>query len=90
VRQTSQLLNGLFRNLSPTTDPLAALVGCFGRCVHYLSGWEKCVCVWSNTWVVSKSVWGEITLLLLHVSDSYKSPGDTHMMPHPPISYCVS
>lgn len=51
----SQLLNGLFRNLSPTTDPLAALVGCFGRCVHFLSGWEKCVCVcvWPNTWVVS-------------------------------------
>ncbi len=55
LKAASLLLNGLFRNLSPAADPLAVLVCCLGRCVHFCQTGKK-VCVWPNMWVVSAGV----------------------------------
>lgn len=71
LETASWLLNGLFRNLSPTADPLAVLVCCFGRCVHFCQtgksvcgqtcGWCQRVCevrshFFSCIWVTAVSL----------------------------------
>ncbi len=53
LKAASLLLNGLFRNLSPAADPLAVLVCCFGRCVHFCQT-GKSVCVAKHVGGVSR------------------------------------